>query len=37
MSQTTDALINPNGTWRTYTPTDGLVSLRVDHIAEDPL
>ncbi|MFT5087854.1 MAG: ligand-binding sensor domain-containing protein, partial [Planctomycetota bacterium] len=35
MDQTTHALFNANGTWRTYTPTDGLVSLRIDHIAED--
>jgi len=27
--------LSRNGTWRTYTPVDGLAGLRVEHIAED--
>ncbi|NKB72432.1 MAG: AAA domain-containing protein [Candidatus Latescibacteria bacterium] len=35
MSSTTTALLSFKGTWRTYTTTDGLASLKVEHIAED--
>ena len=27
--------LSPKGTWRTYTPADGLAALHVEHIVED--
>ena len=35
MTRPSSPMLSLNGTWKTYTPTDGLASLRLQHIAED--